>query len=100
MLTFTILIRLGRHFLKNKNFRLGGPKDSRLLIVGEESETVRVKAMLHQVGARKNILGILSPKEEEASISLGSIENLEEIVNIYKVEYIERSRSAWQSTEY
>ena len=86
MLTFTILIRLGTHFFKNRNFRLGGPKDSRLLIVGEESETVRVKAMLHQVGARKNILGILSPKEEEASISLGRIENLEEIVKIYKVE--------------
>lgn len=86
MLSFAIILRISRHFIKYRDFRLGGPKDSRLLIVGEESESVRVKAMLHQVGARKNILGILSPVKEEASISLGSIEDLEEIVNIYKVE--------------
>jgi GT2 family glycosyltransferase/uncharacterized membrane protein YqaE (UPF0057 family) len=86
MLTFTISFRILRHFLKNKDLRLGGPKDMRMLIVGEEAETVRVKAMLHQVGARKNILGILSPLKQEASISLGSIENLEEIVKIYNVE--------------
>lgn len=86
MLSATMLIRIGRHFVQNRNFRLGGPKDSRLLIIGEESESIRVKAMLHQVGARKNILGILSPKREEASISLGSLENLEELVKIYKIE--------------
>lgn len=86
MLLGSVGIRLIRHFIKYRNFRMGSSKDSRMIIVGSVAESTRVKAMLHQVGARKNILGLVSPLKEESELSLGRIEKLEELVRIYKVE--------------
>ncbi len=86
MLLFALIFRLLVHFYKYRDFRIGGGKENRLLIVGEEKESIRVKAMLQQVGARKNIIGIISPLKAEASISLGTVDNLQDLVQVYKVD--------------
>lgn len=87
---FSILsLRFLRHFLKNKNFKLGTEGVKNLVIVGEKEEVERVKSLLKNVGVAKNHIGIVSPNEtDDHQTFLGSLRQLDEIVRIYRVEEV------------
>ena len=82
-------LRLFHHFIKNQNFRLGTEGVKNLALVGSEIETNRAKALLNQAQVVKNIIGIISPtKTENYNTYLGSLENLENLMTIFRIEEI------------
>lgn len=81
--------RLLFHFIKYKNFNIGMPAASNLIIVGSKSEVDRTLKLLQEVQVSKNIIGSIDPLETEGErFSLGRFAQLDEIVRIYKVNEI------------
>lgn len=88
---FSIIgIRLFLHFIQYKNFNIGVPSPSNLIIVGSKSEVDRTLKLLQEAQVSKNIIGSISPKEknDNNSFNLGRYSQLDEIVRIYKINEI------------
>jgi GT2 family glycosyltransferase len=85
---FSLLsLRLFQHFIKNQNFRLGTEGVKNLAFIGFKSETDRAKALLNQAQIVKNTIGIISPTHtEDLDTYLGSLENLDDLIKIFKIE--------------
>jgi len=89
---YAIIITTGARFL----FHLGGLKDyeidrqrrKRIIIIGREEEAGRVSALLNQTSIIPDIIGIVNPGNESAPAFIGSIDQLEEIVSINKIDEI------------
>jgi GT2 family glycosyltransferase len=80
-------LRLFQHFIKNQNFRLGTEGVKNLALVGFKAETDRAKTLLNQAQVVKNTIGIISPtKTEDYNTYLGSLENLENLIKIFRIE--------------
>ncbi len=82
-------IRILHHFIKYKNFDIGQSKENRVIIVGSESESDRVKKLLQISQVQKNILGIVSTDEKfNEKVYLNHIHRLKDVVDIYKINEI------------
>lgn len=82
-------LRVLIHFLKYKNFDLGGQRIKNLLIVGNQSESDRVLKLLQQAGVQKNFIGKVSPGDDfDKKAFLGSIAVLDDLVHIYNADEI------------
>ncbi|MEO1412731.1 MAG: glycosyltransferase [Bacteroidota bacterium] len=82
-------IRLVRHFIRHGNFRLGLERDRNLVIVGTEAEGTRVRRLIWQAQVSKNFIGIVAPEGmDDPETYLSSLEALDEVVQIYKVDEI------------
>jgi GT2 family glycosyltransferase len=80
-------LRLFQHFLKYQNFRLGTEGVKNLAFIGFKDETDRAKALLNQAQVVKNTIGIISPTyTTDLNIYLGSFENLDDLIKIFKIE--------------
>ncbi|MEO1625429.1 MAG: glycosyltransferase, partial [Bacteroidota bacterium] len=85
----TAALRLLLHFLQYGNFDLGREKVHQLVIVGSKKESERVLSLLHQAGVSKNFIGSVAPTGiSDSETYLSSLDRLDEVVNIYKVEEI------------
>ena len=85
----TTILRMLVQFARYKNFNLGRDKTSNLVIVGTKGESDRVLQLLLQVQVQKNIIGTVSPSGiDDPKIYLSSLEQLDEVVQIYKVDEI------------
>ena len=83
------LIRLVVHFLKYRNIRLERREPKKMIIVGMPEEAKRVKNLLQEAQVFKDIIGIVSPQKNNPSQGdIGNINQLNEIVQIYKVEEV------------
>jgi GT2 family glycosyltransferase len=84
------LWRVLRHFFKYKNFQIGIKTIKNLAIVGSIGETERVQNLLNHAQIIKNIIGRVEPNDINIDhrICLGSLEQLDEIVRIYKINEI------------
>jgi GT2 family glycosyltransferase len=83
-------LRLLIHFIRHKNINLGEEKKKRIAIVGNNEESRRVIRLLKEVNPQLNVLGYISPSGSIPGheLSLGSINQIEEIATIYKIEEI------------
>ncbi len=89
--SFIILsvIRFVDHFLRYKNFKLGNHSPPSLVIVGTLQESLRVKTLLQEAQVQKNIVGTIAPRKVQLSKDyLSAIDQLDEIVQIYKIDEI------------
>lgn len=86
----TGLARLLSHFLQYRNLDLGRERLRRLVIAGSAAETQRALQLLQQAEVYKNIIGRVGvePVESTADDLLGNIDQLEEVVNIYRIDEI------------
>jgi GT2 family glycosyltransferase len=85
----TISLRLFLHFFKYQNFNIGREKNHNLVIVGSLAESNRVMGLLHQAQVQKNFIGTVAPDKLEADKNyLSEINQLDEVVHIYKVDEI------------
>ena len=85
----TILIRGIIHFFKYKNLNIGHTKTKNTIIVGTKEESDRVLDLMLKAQINNNFIGIVSPKQVyDSNIFLSSIEQLSEVVNIYKIDEI------------
>jgi hypothetical protein len=80
--------RYSMHLLKIKDFKLNELKKKRVVIVGEEQEAVRVSKFLLQTQANPDIIGFISKKNGNSTQYLGNIEQLEDILIVYKADEI------------
>jgi GT2 family glycosyltransferase len=80
-------LRFVRHFLSTGNLRLGTQHIKNLVVVGSNEESSRVQQLLHKAQVHKNIIGTVSPNDDvDPAIYLSTLSQLEEVVQIYKVE--------------
>ena len=88
-LFFTVLLRMILHFVKYKNFNVGREGRRNLILVGGEEESNRVRNLLSQASVQKNIIGTVAPTGiDNNKIYLSNLEQLDEVVHIYKVDEI------------
>ncbi len=85
----TVSIRTLLHFARYRNFKLGRPISNNLIIVGSKKESKRTLGLLHDAQVYKNFIGTVGPKiEDDASAYLSTLDQLDEVVRIYKVNEI------------
>ena len=85
-LFFTISYRYFFYFLKHKTLNIISGHNSNVVIVGSINESSKVKKLLNNVYAQKNIIGIVTAEEYEQNEDvLDKLENLSEIVQIFNV---------------
>lgn len=85
----TTAARMLLHFRKYHNFNIENKKAKNLIIVGTKAESERVERLLQQAQVQKNLIGIVSPNaESDHRIYLSGLEQLDEVVQIYKIEEI------------
>lgn len=85
----TAIIRMLIHFAKYHNFNVGSERTKHLAIVGSKAESERVERLLQQAQVQKNLIGIVSADANtNPQVYLGSLEQLAELVQIYKLEEI------------
>ncbi len=83
------LIRFLFSITKFKKMGLLVNKDKKIILVGDEQETERVKSFLNQTDVHVNIVGCVSLQNDvKSSKYLGSINQLQEIVNQHSVNEI------------
>jgi len=88
MIAMTVL-RLTIHFFKFGNLSLDRQMTNNLVLVGDKVESERVIGLIHQVQLQKNIIGTVSPTEnEDPTKYLSSLNQLDEVVHIYKINEI------------
>ena len=76
------------HLLNVKSFRIGANKNKRFIIVGEKVESERVSAILRKAYANAGFIGFVSPEETENNDFIGSISQLNEIIEIYRIDEV------------
>ncbi len=83
----TVGWRLIGHFVRFRNFRIGDHTVKNIAVVGNRDESKRVVGLLHQAQVPINLVGtVASTAEYDPNDYLSSLENLEEVVRIYKVD--------------
>ncbi|MBQ9254531.1 MAG: glycosyltransferase [Bacteroidales bacterium] len=102
ILSFFILfaIRYLRHFIQERTWTLSKEHINSFAIVGDKAETQRVTRLLKDTNLKPEFIGMVSDKEDEdKNYFLGNINQLEDIIRIYKVgEVIFCSKTLSQST--
>ncbi len=85
-LFFTVAYRYLFYFAKYKTFNILSGQNSNVLIVGSIDESSKVRQLLNNAFAQKNIIGIVTSDEYEQDANvLDKLENLSEIVQIFNV---------------
>jgi len=85
----TTSVRMILHFFQYKNFNIGKKEHSNLVIVGSKNESDRVMNLLMQARVDTNLIGTVSPQGiDDSKIYLSSLEQLDEVVHIYKIHEI------------
>lgn len=83
-------LRVALHFSGLKSFKLGNNLNKRFIIVGNVKEANRVADLLHKTLVNPSFIGLVSiennSREEDGFI--GSLEQLSEIITIYKIDEI------------
>ncbi len=96
----TLGLRMALRFFQEGNIRLFAPERRNYLIVGSREESKRVRQLLYLAKAEGNYIGTVLPADEEARKKLlekapsddleenyiGSLERLDEVVRIFKVD--------------
>ncbi len=85
-----ISIRLILHFSGFKDYRLGYTINKRFIIAGEENEANRVADLLHKTLINPAFIGLVSLNrdEEKATGFIGSLNQISEIISIYKIDEV------------
>ena len=82
----TISLRAILHFFEYQNFNIGNDRNRKMVIVGSKEESGRVVDLLHQAEVSINLIGTVAPQSvDDSKIYLSSLDQLEEVVHIYKV---------------
>lgn len=80
--------RILSHYRKYGNVSLGTRSEVTTVVVGNVQERARVAKMLKEYGSHVNLLGFVSPDDDESDEVLGQLDRLDEICQIYSVEEV------------
>lgn len=76
------------HTLGLKAFRFNSLEKKKIVIAGDEQETIRVKQLLNQTQINPEIIGYISNEVSLSKEYLGNLSQLEDIISIYHVDEI------------
>ncbi len=83
----TVSIRMILHFFQYQNFNVGKKGQRPVVIIGSKKESDRVMNLLMQAQVTTNLIGTVAPNgEQDSSIYLSELDQLEEVVHIYKIQ--------------
>jgi hypothetical protein len=85
-----LAVRFFLHLMKIKSYRLGQDKKKRFVIIGEETEAIRVAELLKSTYINPGFIGLvsISAKIPDKDGFIGNHEQLKEIVNIYSIDEV------------
>jgi O-antigen biosynthesis protein len=85
-----IISRLSLHFAGLKDYKLGYNFNKRFMIAGEAIEANRVADLLHKTLINPSFIGLVNTHENSEKIEgfIGSLNQIEEIINIYKIDVV------------
>jgi GT2 family glycosyltransferase len=84
----TALFRWTLSTLGVKSFSLADNEKKRVIIVGDETEGNRVFALLQMSQVNFNFIGFLSSSKNQSSSNLGTLEQLNEVIEVYKIDEV------------
>lgn len=87
VITYYIVSRLYLHFVIHGRFRLFGVKPKRFAIIGSHNEVIRVHDILKQTNQQIDLIEFIST-ENKGNWAVGTIDQLDEIVYIHKLNEI------------
>jgi hypothetical protein len=74
------------HFTLPEQFRIGGSKNKRFVIVGEMKEAERVSQLLHQTNTKVQSTVFLAPGAEKTDEAyVGTLNQLNQVIDIHKI---------------
>lgn len=88
VISYYLISRVFLHFALNEKFDLKGIKSKSFAIVGDEQEVERVKQILINTTQKVNKIHSVSPTKQKNENDSGSIEQLDQIIHIYKIEEV------------
>lgn len=88
VILYYILSRVFLHFALNDRYDLKGIKSKIFAIVGDEQEAERVKQILINTTQKVNKIHRVSPTNEKRESDSGSIEQLDQIIHIHKIDEV------------
>jgi O-antigen biosynthesis protein len=84
------LTRLLLHLLRFNGYRINASKNKRFAVVGEEPEVQRVADLLQKALTNPGFIGLINSgkRQSEKNGFLGSISQISDIINIYKIDEV------------
>ena len=83
---YYLLSRLFLHVIGGEQYRIGGKNQINLVIVGDEEETERVKAILLQSNTLVKSIQFLSPTEDKINDQyVGTFNQLDQVIDIHHI---------------
>lgn len=83
-----LLVRLLAHHKEYKNINLGQASHLNSIIVGHKQERERVLGLIQKTQSPNQFLGFVSIDDEDEQDILGSVERLEDLCDLYKVDEV------------
>ncbi|WMJ73130.1 glycosyltransferase [Cytophagaceae bacterium ABcell3] len=82
-------IRMLAHYKTYRNFRIG-ETGKNILLIGSETESIRIIERIKETRPAWNITGFISPGPEDVKndLCLGTVQQIEEIIDIHKINEI------------
>lgn len=81
-------LRVVLNFIGLKSFKIGDIKNKRYLVVGEKKEAERVAGLITTIESQPSFIGLVSVSTTTDSSFTGSVDQLDEILKIYKINEI------------
>ncbi len=82
---FIVSSRYVSHFIKTGNLYINPSQRKRIIIIGEDDEVNRVSTIMHQSNFQPKFFGKISPFNVKSSNDLGTLEQINEIIMIHKI---------------
>ncbi len=87
-LVYYLLSRGLFHFILGGRFSLTPTANKRFVIIGSESEFNRISDILKQTGSKIDVILHLSSSENKDSNAIGTINQLDQVIDIHKVDEV------------
>ncbi|MEX1002672.1 MAG: glycosyltransferase [Crocinitomicaceae bacterium] len=89
VLIYYVLSRIILHFLVDENYRIGGSRNKRFVIVGDANEAERVHQILEQTNSKIQSVIFLSPNDQLTHDKfIGTLSQLDQAVDIHKIDEV------------
>ena len=88
VISYYVISRVFLHFILNDKYDLKGIKSKSFAIVGDKQEVERVKQILVNTTQKVNKVHSVSPTHEKNENDSGSIEQLDQIIHIHKIDEV------------
>lgn len=85
----TVSIRMIRHFIKYKNVNFDKTTIKNYIIIGSETESLRVRKLMFEAQVQQNFIGTVSPSSpHDSNVYLDDLTRLDEVIQIYHINEI------------